>query len=130
MTLGTLLGTARDILANPSYLLPVVCLALAAVTLCAQKGCSLRRLRLPAADITLSALLVAVSIVTAFTPQPLFPQYFAMPAPFLLTLLLALHVHTAQPQRVMLQHLTLIAAVLLTLVVLPRHTGCCAAPAR
>jgi 4-amino-4-deoxy-L-arabinose transferase-like glycosyltransferase len=123
MTWGALLGTARDILANPSYLLPVVCLALAAVTLCTQEGCSLRRLRLPAADITLSALLVAVSIVTAFTPQPLFPQYFAMPAPFLLTLLLALHAHIAQPQRRILQHLTLIAAVLLTLVVLPRHTG-------
>ena len=37
--LGNPAGTARDILANPSYLLPVVCLALAAITV-AQGGCS------------------------------------------------------------------------------------------
>ncbi len=60
-----------------------------------------------------SALLVVVSIVTAFTPQPLFPQYFAM-LKLSCSRCCSRRVHTAQPQRVMLQHLTLIAAVLLT----------------
>ena len=116
-----LLDAAGGLLSNPSYLLPVVWLALAAVTLYSQTGDRPRRL--PALGILLSTLLVVIAVLTAFTPRPLFPQYFAMPAPFLLTLMAALYARVEQPQRRMLQHLALIVTVLLTLSVLPRHTG-------
>lgn len=116
-----LLDTAGGLLSNPSYLLPVVWLALAAATLCSAKGCRLHRL--PAQGILLSTLLIGVSVLTAFTPWPLFPQYFAMPVPFLLTLMAAFYARVDQPQRRVLQHLAVILAILLTLNVLPRHTS-------
>ena len=91
MTWAALLDTARDLLANPSYLLPVVWLALAAVTWAGQAHAAPRRLNAGTPGVLLSTLLLAAALVTAFTPRPLFPQYFAMPAPFLLTLMAALY---------------------------------------
>lgn len=83
----------------------------------------MRRFSSLSPGIFLSGLLVVVSLLTAFTPRPLFPQYFAMPIPFLLTLMAALYAQMAQPLRRTMLQAAAIAAVLLTISVLPRHTG-------
>lgn len=123
MTWATKLDTARDLLANPSYLLIVAWLALAVAVVLTQSVRPLRRFSSLAPGIVLSGILVIVSLLTAFTPRPLFPQYFAMPVPFLLTLMAALYAQMAQPYRRTLRQAAVIAAVLLTITVLPRHTG-------
>ncbi len=123
MTWASKLDTARDLLANPSYLLIVAWTLLAIIVLWTQAGNSWRRMRDIPASLFLSGLLAVVSLVTAFTPRPLFPQYFAMPIPFFLVFMSALYVRIAQPQRRMLLQSSLIAVALLTITVLPRHTG-------
>jgi hypothetical protein len=123
MTWASKLDTSLDLLANPSYLLNVFWLALAIAVVLTQSGNPLRRLRNVSPSLFLSALLVITTAVTAFTPRPLFPQYFAMPVPFLLTLMAALYAYAVGPYRTVLLQAAMIAAVLLTLTVLPRHTG-------
>jgi hypothetical protein len=116
------LGAARDLLANPSYLLLVAWLALGVAIVLTQERPAGSANRV-SPGLFLSGLLVVVSALTAFTPRPLFPQYFAMPIPFLLTLMAALYAQMAQPQRRTMLQAAVIAAVLLTITVLPRHTG-------
>lgn len=123
MTWASKLDTARDLAANPSYLLLIAWLALAVAVLLTQENDPLRHFNTVSPSIFLSGLLVAVSVLTAFTPRPLFPQYFAMPIPFLLTFMAALYTQAVQPYRRTLLQAAVIAAVLLTITVLPRHTG-------
>ena len=123
MTWASKLDTARDLAANPSYLLIIAWVALSAAVLFTQESAPLRRFSSVSPSLFLSGLLVVISVLTAFTPRPLFPQYFAMPVPFLLTLMAALYAQTVQPQRRVLLQAAVIAVVLLTVTVLPRHTG-------
>jgi hypothetical protein len=123
MTWASKLDTSRDLLANPSYLLLVAWLALAVIVMLTQDDKPLRRFSNVSLSIFLSGLLVVVSVLTAFTPRPLFPQYFAMPIPFMLTFMAALYAQMAPLYRRTMLQAAVIATVLLTLIVLPRHTG-------
>jgi hypothetical protein len=67
-------------------------------------------------------LVCATTLVTAFTPTPLFPQYFAMPVPFFLVWMAELYGQAEQPARGLLVRLALIAALFAILPVWPRHT--------
>ena len=62
------------------------------------------------------------ALVTAFTPSPLFSQYFAMPVPFLVLWMAELYGKADAPARRLLTGLGLVCAVAAILVVLPRHT--------
>jgi hypothetical protein len=122
MTWASKLDTARDLLANPSYLLIVAWLALAvAVVLTLQN--KTRRLDVLSSSVFLSGLLTVTALLTAFTPRPLFPQYFAMPIPFALALMAALYAQMLPTYRRTLLQSAIIATILLTITVLPRHTG-------
>ncbi|MFN2199581.1 MAG: glycosyltransferase family 39 protein, partial [Caldilineaceae bacterium] len=122
MTWSSKLDTARDLLANPSYLLIVAWLALAVAVVLAQQN-KIRRSDVLSCSVVLSGLLTATALLTAFTPRPLFPQYFAMPIPFALALMAALYAQMLPPYRRTLRQSAVIAAILVTITVLPRHTG-------
>ena len=122
LTLASKLDTARDLLANPNYLLLIVWLALSVVIVVGQERPSRHRLSLISPELFLSGLLVMVSVLTAFAPRPLFPQYFAMPIPYMLILMGALYARLPVGQRQPLRRLALIIALISTLIILPRHT--------
>ena len=123
MTWASKLDTARDLLANPDYLLVVMWLGLALAVFAGQHGrTAWRRLTAIPLGVFLSGALVIVAMVTAFTPKPLFPQYFAMPVPYLLTWMAALYATVADQRRILWQG-ALIAAALSTIIILPRHTN-------
>jgi hypothetical protein len=122
MTWASKLDTARDLLANPSYLLIISWLALAITVLMTQNH-SMRQFTWLSPSVALSGMLTVFALATAFTPRPLFPQYFAMPVPFFLVLMAALYAQMTQPLRSALLQAAVIATVLVTITVLPRHTG-------
>ena len=117
-TLGLKLDTARDLLANPNFLAWEMWLAAALLIL--WRG---RRWGWPAPGVLLGGLAAVTALVTAFTPTPLFPQYFAMPVPFFLVWMAELYGEAEQPARGLLVRLALIAAIFAILPVWPRHTA-------
>ncbi|GIV75676.1 MAG: hypothetical protein KatS3mg050_0070 [Litorilinea sp.] len=119
------LSIARDVLANSNVLPLVLWLALAGWLLLDRwpempRGDGRERLTLPVA---VAGLMALTATVTAFTPSPLFPQYFAMPVPFLLLTLAALQGQLLPSQQDILRRLALVVAAISVLIILPRHTG-------
>ena len=113
MTLGSKLDVARDLLVNPNYLVLELWLAVALLLV------GWRRV---AAGTLLAAGCALTGLVTAFTPSPLFSQYFALPIPFLVLWMAELYGQASAPARTLLVRLALVCAVAGILVVLPRHT--------
>lgn len=126
-TLGLKLDTARDLLVNPNFLVIELWLAVALLLLWQTARWQTGRQqtgwdRWPAPGVLLGGLTSVTALVTAFTPTPLFPQYFAMPVPFFLVWMAELYGQAARPARDLLVRLALIAAVFAILPVWPRHT--------
>ncbi len=117
------LGIARDVLANSNVLPLVLWLALAGWFLLDRwQETSQDEARL-APPVAVAGLMAITAALTAFTPSPLFPQYFAMPVPFLLLTLAALQGQLSAPQQEALRRLALVVAAISVLIILPRHAG-------
>jgi hypothetical protein len=115
--------TARDLIGNPNYLILELWLAAALLLGWSQKPSKDERIQtLPAPGVFLAGTVALVSTLTAFTPTPLFPQYFAMPIPFLLLWMAELYGGLAEQARWVLLRLAVVCAVVGILFVLPRHT--------
>lgn len=126
-TLGLKLDTARDLLANPNYLAVELWLAVALLLLWQARSQQTGRQQTgrrawPAPGVLLGGLACVTALVTAFTPTPLFPQYFAMPVPFFLVWMAELYGQAGRPARELLVRLAAIAAIFAILPVWPRHT--------
>ena len=116
--------TARDLIGNPNYLILELWLVAALLLGWSHKLSQNERIQhtLPAPGLFLAGTAALVSTLTAFTPAPLFPQYFAMPIPFLLLWMAELYGGLAQQARWVLLRLAAVCAVVGILFVLPRHT--------
>jgi hypothetical protein len=122
LTLAYKWETARDLIGNPNFLVLELWLA-AALLLGWSRGSRGQSKRLlPAPGTWLAGTTALAAILTAFTPSPLFAQYFAMPVPFLLLWMAELYGAMAQREQWVLLRLGAICALVGILVVLPRHT--------
>lgn len=109
--------TARDLVGNPNFLILELWLAVALLL-----GWREKQRTLPAPGTFLAGATALVAVVTAFSPAPLFPQYFAMPVPFLLLWMAELYAGSTGQARWVLVRLAAVCALVGILFVLPRHT--------
>jgi hypothetical protein len=114
------LESARELFTNPNYLVLQFWIALAVLLWWRTRAGRSGGLR---AGMALAGLSALVALVTAFTPRPLFPQYFAMPVPFLLLWVAEIAGGLAEGERRLLRGFGVALAVVAILTVLPRHTG-------
>ena len=121
-SLGLKLDTARDLLANPNYLVLELWLAAALLLWWSEGDPHERPRHLPAPGVMLAGLASLTTLVTAFSPTPLFPQYFAMPVPFLLLWMAEVFGQIGNRARRVLIGLALVCARAAILPVWPRHT--------
>jgi hypothetical protein len=111
--------TARDLATNPNFA-PVVLWLAAALLLTWGLRAEGEQVR---PGVWLAGGCTVTALAAAFTPQPLFSQYFAMPLPFLLLWIAeASGGLPLQPAQVV-RRLGVVVAVIAVLAVLPRHTG-------
>lgn len=119
--------TARDLVANPNYLILELWLTVGLLLGWAKRHFAqhkpVNKRGLPAPAIWLAGTTSLMASLTAFTPSPIFAQYFAMPIPFLLLWMAELYGAMAQYERWVLARLTVICALVGILAVLPRHTS-------
>jgi hypothetical protein len=116
--------TARELATNPNYLVLLFWLALAGLLWWSRRSETRDGTRsLPGAGALLAGSAALVSLLTAFVPRPLFPQYFAMPVPFLLLWIAEIYAGLTAADRRLLRAFGVAAAVVGMLAVLPRHTG-------
>lgn len=118
LTWASKLETARGLFTNPNYLILELWLAVALLWGITQT----QGWQWPRPGVWLAGTAALTALVTAFTPSPLFPQYFAMPIPFLLLWMAELHAGMAAPMRGVLARLAVVCALVGILAVLPRHT--------
>lgn len=109
--------TARDLIGNPNFLILELWLVVALLL-----GWRGNKRTLPAPGAFLAGTTALVATLTAFSPAPLFPQYFAMPVPFLLLWMAELYGGLTERTRWVLLRLAAVCAVVGILFVLPRHT--------
>ncbi len=109
--------TARDLVGNPNFLILELWLAVALLL-----GWREKQRTLPSPGTFLAGTTALVAVVTAFSPAPLFPQYFAMPVPFLLLWMAELYGGLTEQARWVLVRLAAVCALVGILFVLPRHT--------
>ncbi|HXF61980.1 MAG TPA: hypothetical protein VNK95_10195 [Caldilineaceae bacterium] len=118
------LEAARDLATNPNYLILLLWLALAGLLRWNRRTEAGRAPLIPARPgVILAGGAAVISLLAAFTPRPLFPQYFAMPVPFLLLWVAELAPGLPAPSRRLLRAFGVVIAVAGILAVLPRHTG-------
>lgn len=114
------LETARDLATNPNFAPLGLWLALAGLLWWNRRAAPVAW---PSPGAALAGMAAVVSLLTAFTPRPLFPQYFAMPIPFMLLWVGELVAGRTVEERRLLRQLGMVVALIALLAVLPRHTG-------
>jgi hypothetical protein len=113
------LETARDLLTNPNLAPLLIWLALAGLLWARRRADG----SLPSAGVLLAGSAALVALVTAFTPRPLFPQYFVMPVPFFLLWVAEWAAGLDAVDRRLLAGVGAAVALVAVLAVLPRHTA-------
>lgn len=120
MAWGAKWETARDLMTNPNLAPLLLWLVLAGLLWWNGRADHTFR---PRAGTWLAGLCTLAAMLAAFSPQPLFSQYFAMPLPFLLLWIAEVAAPLPPEQARLLRGFGVAVALVAVLAVLPRHTG-------